>query len=238
MGVVKLQSKLNSAVQVGQVVTLFPPPLTTSKNPHQNLITFAQATFVLAHLSILGIYQLLLTQFWPNFKGGFLGPSLTDANCHSDICKRNICPGNICPYQNDLSCYWPNFDQVLRAQYFTSLVFLEILLPKFCLVNILCDLGNFLDLKFLRPKHFLDSNFFDLKYLLTQNFVEPVFFRIKEFWVHKYFVTNKIFLGLTFLSTNFLFKRNFFLVKLQSNFKLELTLFLSQEGHEQSLQNL
>ena len=26
MGVVKLQSKLNSAVQVGQVVTLFPPP--------------------------------------------------------------------------------------------------------------------------------------------------------------------------------------------------------------------
>ena len=132
----------------------------------------------------------------------------------------------------------PILTKCLEPNILQALFFLEILLPKFCLVNILCDLGNFLDLKFLRPKHFLDSNFFDLKYLLTQNFVEPVFFRIKEFWVHKYFVTNKIFLGLTFLSTNFLFKRNFFLVKLQSNFKSELTLFLSQEGHEQSLQNL
>ena len=40
--------------------------------------------------STSSIFQLLLTRFWPNFKGSFLGPFLTDANCHD-----NICPGNI-----------------------------------------------------------------------------------------------------------------------------------------------
>ena len=33
------------------------------------------------HLSISGVFQLLLTRFWPNFNGRFLGPCLTDANC-------------------------------------------------------------------------------------------------------------------------------------------------------------
>ena len=55
-------------------------------------------------------FQLLLTWFWPNLKGRFLGPSLTNANCHGDICLGNICPGDIIPYQQYLSCYWPNFD--------------------------------------------------------------------------------------------------------------------------------
>ena len=37
------------------------------------------------HLSISRIFQLLLTWFWQNSKGMFLGPPLTDANCHSEI---------------------------------------------------------------------------------------------------------------------------------------------------------
>ena len=67
--------------------------------------------FSLQHLSISGISRLLptwLTWFWPNFKIWFLGPFLTDANCHDDICPGNICPGDICPYQEYLSYYWPD----------------------------------------------------------------------------------------------------------------------------------
>ena len=45
------------------------------------------------------ISQLLLAQFWPNFKRRFLGPSRANSNCHNDICPGNIFPGNICPYQ-------------------------------------------------------------------------------------------------------------------------------------------
>ena len=55
-------------------------------------------------------FQLLLTWFWWNFKGKFLGPSLTDANHQGDIC-----PSNICPYQEYLSCYWPIFDETLQV---------------------------------------------------------------------------------------------------------------------------
>ena len=32
-----------------------------------------------------------------------------------DICPCNICPGNICPYQQYLSCYWPDFDKILKV---------------------------------------------------------------------------------------------------------------------------
>ena len=65
-------------------------------------------------MSISGISQLLLTQFWWYFTGRFLGTSRTDSNCHSDICLGNICPGNICPgdicpYQLLLTQYWPKF---------------------------------------------------------------------------------------------------------------------------------
>ena len=43
-------------------------------------------------MSISGISQLLLTWFWWNFTGRFLGTSRADSNCHSDICTGNICP--------------------------------------------------------------------------------------------------------------------------------------------------
>ena len=67
------------------------------------------------HLSISGISHLLLIRFWLNFKGRFLGPSLTDANCRSDIFTGNICPSDICPYQEYLSCCLPYFDQTLKV---------------------------------------------------------------------------------------------------------------------------
>ena len=60
-------------------------------------VTFSQESF------------LLVTRFWPNFKGRLLGTSLTDANCHGDIC-----PGDICQYQECFSCYWLDFDQTLN----------------------------------------------------------------------------------------------------------------------------
>ena len=69
----------------------------------------------LRHLSISAISQLLLVQFWPNFKCRFPGPLWTYSNCHNDICPGNICPCNICPYKEYLSCYWPNFDQTLKV---------------------------------------------------------------------------------------------------------------------------
>ena len=78
-------------------------------------VTFVQATFVLSHLSISGVFQLLLTHFWWNLEDKFLGTSRTDSNCHRDTCPGIICPGDICPYQKNLSCYWPNFDKTLKV---------------------------------------------------------------------------------------------------------------------------
>ena len=50
------------------------------------------------NMSISGISQLLLIQFWWNFKERFLGTSKTNSNGHGDICQGNICPGNTGPY--------------------------------------------------------------------------------------------------------------------------------------------
>jgi len=61
------------------------------------------------------IYQLLLTKFWWNFKGRFLGTSRTDSNWHGTIYPGNICLGNICPYQEYFSCYWTNFDETFKV---------------------------------------------------------------------------------------------------------------------------
>ena len=72
-------------------------------------------------LSISGISHWLVNLFWPNLKGMFLGPSSTDANCHSDICSGNICPCDICPYQLNLSCYWPYFDQTFGTPCFAAI---------------------------------------------------------------------------------------------------------------------
>ena len=65
--------------------------------------------------SMLVISQLLLSQFWWNFKRMFLGTSKTDSNYQVEICSGNICPGYICSYQEYLSCYLPDFDETLKV---------------------------------------------------------------------------------------------------------------------------
>ena len=90
----KPQPNLNTMVGFDTKITLHPPPHT------QN--------------SILAISQLLLTQFWWNFKGRFLWTSRTDSTCHGDICPGNICPRDICPNQEYLSSYWTDFDETLK----------------------------------------------------------------------------------------------------------------------------
>ena len=165
---------------------------------------------------MLGISQLLLIQFWPNFKGWFLGPSITDANCHGTICSGHICPSDICLYRHNLSCYWPNFDQTFG----THQKFLD---PRF-----------FFAQKFFRPKFFLTQNLFsDLKSLLNptsfgdQHFLGPkyfgfIFFTQYCFWTQNFFSdTNEIFwilnfllnpnfLGQIFLDTKFFNTKSFF----------------------------
>ena len=56
-----------------------------------------------------------------NSKGKFMGPFLTDSNCHSDICPVNICPGDICPYQEYLSWCLPHYDQTLKVGFWDHL---------------------------------------------------------------------------------------------------------------------
>merc|ERR1712208_281751 len=36
-------------------------------------------------------------------------------NSQIGICPCNICPRHIRPYQQYLSCYWPDFDQILKV---------------------------------------------------------------------------------------------------------------------------
>ena len=102
----------------------------------KNVWKFVHATFVLVtfvHISnISAISQLLLVQFWPNFKCRFLGPLWTYSNCHNDICPGNICPCNICPYKEYLSCYWPNFDQTLKVGSWDHLKHISTVTGKKC----------------------------------------------------------------------------------------------------------
>ena len=65
----------------------------------------------LQHLSTSAISHLLLTQFLPNFKGRFLRPYLTDANCQGDISPGYICPYWTGPVNKE---FWPEHFQLIR----------------------------------------------------------------------------------------------------------------------------
>ena len=84
---------------------------------------FVKMTFHNHHhiKSMSTISQLLLTQFWWNFKCRFLGTFRKDSYCHVDICPGNICPGDICPYQECVSCYRPDFDETLKVAFWEHL---------------------------------------------------------------------------------------------------------------------
>ena len=127
------------------------------------------------HFSILAIPPLLLNQFWPNFKGRFLGQSLTDANCQGDI--------------------------YVQAK-FVLVTFVHIrnvatqILPIF--------LTHFCEAKFSWPKilfHwiFLESNIFGPKLFWDPNILEPTLF-----WI-KICLGPKIFLNSRFFWTQFFF---------------------------------
>ena len=143
------------------------------------------------HLSITGIFQLLLIKCWPNFKCRFLQPSLIEANCHGDLC-----PGNICPYQQYLSYCWSNFDQTFWTQY-------DLCGPKFFWTKLLLTLNFFgpniffsdqkitLDSKmfsdrrfFFWPKFFSKPNFLDQPFLFwdTNLFLNSKFFNKQMVW--------------------------------------------------------
>ena len=117
-------------------------------------------------LSISRISQLLLTRFWWNFKGRFLGTSRTESNCHRGICPCNICPDDNCPYQEYLSCYWPNVGSLFG--------------PTFFYLNFLDQ--NFLGPNFFWPKIVLDPTLLGLKFFGLGLFLDQKVFGPNFFW--------------------------------------------------------
>ena len=112
-------------------------------------------------ISISAISQLLLTQFWANFKGRFWSPFLTGCNCNDDICPSNIRPGHICQYRKYLSCYWSNLDHsflpklyfyknFFGANFFLKHIFFKI----FVFTPLVFDPESFWDIYFLTKYFF------------------------------------------------------------------------------------
>ena len=128
-------------------------------------VTFPRHHLTWRLMSISGISLLLLTPFWRNFKGRFLGPSLTDANSHGDICPGNICPGDICPYQEYLSCYCFGSNKFLNQNFFWPLNFWD-----------LTFFGSTLD-KIFRTNIFSETKFFRPNKFLTKKKLETKFFQ-------------------------------------------------------------
>ena len=169
---------------------------------------------VCRHLSISGISQLLLIQFWPSFKCRILEPCLKDANCHGDIY-----PGNICPYQQFLSCYWSDFDQTFRTQFFFQTqnlfqtqicsdpnFFGQLIWPKK-----MFKLNIFSDTTFLLPhkKKFRAITFFQI--FSDQNlFLDQIFFAGPKFFGPKHFFDPQFLLTQNFFDPKFLWTHNFF----------------------------
>ena len=119
--------------------------------------------------SMSAISQLLLAQFWPNFKGRFLGPSWTDFNCYGKICRGNICPGDICSYQEYLSWYWHDFNQSLKVGSWDHLKHIPTLTKK----QMFCQKKNF-NKKFSGQKQiFAKQNF--AKNFLPKKFCQKFF---------------------------------------------------------------
>ena len=124
------------------------------------------------HLSWRHMSISAISQFWPNFEGRFLGPSLPDAICQGNIFPDNICPGDI---------FWPNFVGA-STNFFRS---------KIILIKILLDTNFFLtqnvfDQLFFYPKCFwtqifLTKNSFDPKSFGAQIFLDQNFVRSKHF---------------------------------------------------------
>ena len=66
-------------------------------------------------------------------------------NYQMDICPCNICPENICPYQQYLSCYWPDFDQIFKIGSWDNLELISTAMATF--VQTLFVLATFVHIR-------------------------------------------------------------------------------------------
>ena len=148
-------------------------------------------------------------------------PPFTLDNCQMDICPCNICPGNICSYQQYLSCYWPNFDQISKSALWDhpyqqmSTVTVTFVRATFDLATV-CPYQLLLNQfwqnfkgKFLEPSwadaiwpNFLTLNYISAKVFQTKFLLDQKFFWTKFFWTKIYFGPN--FFGPKFFGQNFL----------------------------------
>ena len=155
----------------------------------------------LQHLSIPELSQQLLTQFWLNFRGRFLGSSFTDANLHSDIRPSTFVLATSV-HIRIISAVWSHFDQTFWTNFFAGFnSFLpNIFWIKFSLDPKLLWTQNFVDSKFLWTQKFVDLKLYQHKKILDQK----LFFSPKTFWWRiwtKKISSTKIFFNLIFFST-------------------------------------
>ena len=101
------------------------------------------------HLSISGISQLILTLFWPNFKGRFLVLLTIFNRCQLSR--------------------WHLSRQHLSWQHLSISEISQLLLTKFFG-------SNYLGALIIGPKFFLDLNFVSTKFFLTQKCLRPNIF--------------------------------------------------------------
>ena len=156
------------------------------------------------HLSISGISQLLLTQFWPNFKGRFLGQSLIDANCYGDIYPGNICPGNICTYHQPSFFL---FNHKFKSYCQTSVKVFRLK------VDFVLPLSQEEEKQQQQQEIYLDPKLFWIQHIFWHKFfLTKIFFWQKICFGPKIFFWPKIFFGpqIFFWTQNFFWTQHFF----------------------------
>ena len=177
----------------------------------------------LQHLSIPGLSQQLLTQFWLNFRGRFLGSSFTDANLHSDIRPSTFVLATSV-HIRIISAVWSHFDQTFRTNFFAGFnSFLpNIFWIKFSLDPKLLWTQNFVDSKFLWTQKIFDLKLYQPKKILDQKlFFSPKSFLIKNYG--SYIWTKKRFFDNMFLNQRFFWINIFWTKKC-----LDLTFFWNE----------
>ena len=144
-------------------------------------------------LSIYGISHLLLTRCWTNFKGGFLEPSLTDANRYGDTCWVNISGMS----QLLLTKLWANFKCRSKKKKF-DFNFWE---PDHFTWSFLYH--KLWSSKFFGPQNVFWPNFFLRLYFFKLNVLDNIF------WTLLFF--TKFFFDPTLLDLKFLDMDNYWI---------------------------
>ena len=142
-------------------------------------------------------------------------------NCHGNICPGNICPGDNCPYQEYLSCYSPDFDQILKVGSWDHLEQIPTIMVTFIeAIFFMVTFDHFKNISAGIDKFFnklFGISFLGALILLDHNFVPTKFFWIDQFFRPKLFGTNifnlTFFLPVIFLDQHFLLLQ-FFITKM------------------------